>query len=255
VKTGVILAALVLVLAVAAPAPRSFAEDGGFAAHDGGSGENAPSQPHGSSPSGEQGAGGAQQGDLKKFDGGAMPAGSDSATVSGGSLAGDKPPGDIDTRITVQPHRDNNKGGHFGDNKFKSEATTTLRNIHRRAFRLSPPAHQTIRNAIGIPLQRHERLERHEGEHRGIDGPHNPAPGTTAATENPNEHFIKPEGPFVRPQPTPNLAVRAPLETSRGINGTGIKPGPVRHFGGTASLGGATPATNGISGTSVRPKH
>jgi hypothetical protein len=278
VKTGVALAAIVLLVVLAAP--RAFAEDAGATARDNGKSDNgksdtAPLPMHGPSSSGEEGAGGAgnagaqgglqggSQGDLTKSNGGTissggtMPSGGDAAAPGGDSIAGGKPPDDIDTRITVQPHRGNNKGGHFGDNKSKSESTTVQHNVHRRAFRLSPPPHQTVRNAIGIPVPRHEGTERHEGEHRDlVVGPRNPASGATAAAEGASGHFIRPEGSIDRPlPPPPNLLGKPPAENGRGISGTGLKAGPTRHSSGTASLGGAPPTVNGINGTTIRRKY
>lgn len=267
-KTGATLAAIVLLVAVAAP--RGFAEDAGSAAHDNGGSEGkseaAPSQTRGPSSSGEEGAGGAgnvgahggSQGDLTKSNGGTMPAGGDAAATGGSSMPSVKAPDDIDTRITVQPHRGNNKGGHFGDTKFKTESTTAQRNVHRRAFQLSPAPHQTIRNAIGIPVPRHEGNARHEGEHRNLlGGARNPASGTTAAAEGATGHFIKPEGSIDHPlPPPPNLFGKPRVENGRGISGTGMNAGPTRHSGGTASLGAAPPPTGGINGTTIiRHKH
>jgi hypothetical protein len=263
VRTGATLAAIVLLVALAAP--RGFAEEAGSAAHDNGKSDAAPSQMHSPSSSGEEGAVGAgnvgahggSQGDLTKSNGGTMPTGGDAA-ATGGSMPGGKAPDDIDTRITVQPRRGNTKGGHFGDNKFKTESTTAQRNAHRRTFQLSPRSHQTIRNSIGIPVPRHEGKERHEGARRNLlGGPRNPASGTTAAAEGATGHFIKPEGSIDHPLPSPpNLLVRPPVENGRGISGTGMKAGPTRHSGGSASLGGAPPPVNGINGTTIiRRKH
>ncbi len=161
---------------------------------------------------------------------------------SGAAARSDGKPDDIDTRITVQPHR----SGKIEQVKLKTKPPTA--NLHRRTFSASLRA---TRNAVSVPSSRQGAAVWSEREHRLLPAaPHPsivPGIGTSGTQAGPAATFD------VRVGHT--SANRTPLANSVGIsrgavNGSGVH----QHFS-AASLGGPATAISGINGTSIRPKH
>jgi hypothetical protein len=138
--------------------------------------------------------------------------------------ASDKDPGGIDTRVTVQPRRLSRRNSMKDSNRPLIAHHTAPRRLSSH----SAPA-QITRDALGVPVVRHEDIGGHDGRQE------NPGLARTPAT-----------GP--RP---PFHAVVNPTAPNRGaINGTGL----TRRGFGPAAIGGPARPVAGISGTTIRPK-
>jgi hypothetical protein len=162
---------------------------------------------------------------------------------------GGKTPDGIDTRITVPPRRAGDKPGK--DTKAKIESPA-LGNLHRRTFPATRPSNQTVRNAVGVPVPRHDSGERHDGQHPGyIAVPHGPAVATTGITGSPSASPTKPEMRTDRPAAIAKPIVRSSVANRGPINGTGL----VHRGSGPSGIGGPAKMQDGINGTTIRPTH
>ena len=161
---------------------------------------------------------------------------------------GGKTPDGIDTRIAVQPRRAGDKPGK--DTKAKIESPA-LGNLHRRTFPATRPSNQTVRNAVGVPVPRHDGGERYDGVHPGyVAVPHAPAVATTGITGSPSASPTKPEMRTDRPAAIAKPIVGSSAANRGPINGTGL----VHRGSGPSGIGGPATAVGGISGTTIQPK-
>jgi hypothetical protein len=210
-RIGVYLLAVALFGAL--PVPAAFAEDAD-GTHNNGSGAN-PSAATGGSQA---------------------PSGEDAISASGG-----REPDDIDTRITVQPHRVNGKPDKATDLKAKPNAPA-VKNLHRRTFSASRASTATVRNAISTPITSPQGVERQEGAHLYAPSiSHGAAAGTSA----------RPEVGIVRPNVSQQFAnPPAPTFLNRGVGGTSVS-----RRGGPSGIGGPAKTTVGINGSTIRPAH
>jgi hypothetical protein len=215
-RTGSCLLAVVLI-GVALSMRAGFAEDAGSAARD-----DTKASDHSTAPAGD------------KLDTQSAPRGDNDKGIAGES--GDKTPDGIDTRIAVQPRRAGAKLG--GDAKAKIELPAVV-NPHRRTFPAVRTSNQTLRNAVGVPVPRHDSAERHDGVHSGYSaGPYGAV-------------LTKPIGQIDRPAAIAKPLI-APTIANRGaINGTGL----VHRGSGPSRIGGPSAAVVGINGTTIRSKH
>lgn len=256
-RISLYLLAIVLLGALAMPA--SFAEEAG----SGASAERGSSQP----PSNKDAAG-----EAVKLDNRPAPEGDDSRApkkeepfkgteappknVNAPVLDGPNPDG-IDTRITVQPRRLGDRFNKVGEAKGRLESPP-VRNFHRRTLSISG-ASNPVRNAIGMPVTRHEDL-RHEDLRRRDGEPFSSRPGAqvpaVAAGVTPgaagglaktDEGFGRP--PILKPNASP---IVSPAALNRGtINGTS----QIRPRVGPSRVGGPAKTVGGINGTTIRPPH
>jgi len=165
--------------------------------------------------------------------------------VAGGGKDADA----IDTRITVQPRR-------LGKRDELREGDAKPRPFVRHIFRPRRSAHESpggvTRDAIGLPVARHDGMEQGRGQrHEFTDLIHNPAVAPVGFGANANGGLARTGGALGRPSSNANQIVR-PAALNRGtINGTNLtRPGV-----GPSSIGGPAKPVAGISGTTIRPKH
>ena len=228
-RTGSCLLAVVLI-GVALSMRAGFAEDAGSAARD-----DAKASDHSTAPTGD------------KLDIQSAPRGENDKGIAGES--GDKTPDGIDTRIAVQPRRAGDKPGK--DTKAKIESPA-LGNLHRRTFPATRPSNQTVRNAVGVPVPRHDGGERYDGVHPGyVAVPHAPAVATTGITGSPSASPTKPEMRTNRPAAIAKPIVGSSAANRGPINGTGL----VHRGSGPSGIGGPAKMQDGINGTTIRPTH
>jgi hypothetical protein len=160
------------------------------------------------------------------------------------AAADDKKPDDIDTRITVQPHRPGKKPGKVEE--VKSKIKSPIVNLHRRTFSTSLRAG---RNAVGAPLSQREMPMRPHGEHSlSPIAPRFPVAAGAGVTGNRAASVAK-SGP---PLGVANYLHAGSAGIGRGAVGGN---GSVHRNVGAAFLGGPATAIAGINGTSVRSKH
>jgi hypothetical protein len=254
-RIGLRLSASAALLALAFHA--GVAQDAGAGAHD--DGLSHPSEHANDS----RGAGGDSVGgdtntpqnaferaDVKKPDGAAPSIQSVPRTTDANPSASatkTKPADDIDTRIGIQPQRTNAKPGHIGDNKTIIESAVT-RNLHRRMFLASRPSNDAVRNAIGVPIPQHERMDHHEYS-GSIAVPHNFAV-TTGGAESAGGHVTRGEGHIDHLMANPNPLAGSTVPSRGAINGTSL----VRRGPSPSQIGGPKASVGGINGTTIRPK-
>jgi hypothetical protein len=178
----------------------------------------------------------------------------DAKGEGGGARNADPPSSDvkasdpIDTRITVQPHRSASGRDDGKDARTKLRFLAPTFRGHRFSRTETPGV---ARNAIGVPVSRHDAGKRRNGEHLdSLAAPHEPAAGTLA-TEGSGAGHTKTEGQSDRPALNSNQIVRPTAPTNGVINGTGI----VQRGSGPPRIGGPTTSAAGINGTTIRPKH
>jgi hypothetical protein len=165
--------------------------------------------------------------------------------VAGGGKDSDA----IDTRITVQPRR-------LGKRDELREGDTKPRPFARHMFRPRRSAHESpggvTRDAIGLPVARHDGMEQGSGERRDLPVlGHDPAAAPTGIGTNASSDFARPGGAFGHTPSNANQIVK-PAVVNRGtINGTNFARSGV----GSSSVGGPAKPNTGISGTTIRPKH
>jgi hypothetical protein len=166
---------------------------------------------------------------------------------STGAPAVENPPSDaVDSSIAVPPRRAGAKPGRDAKAKIESPVQGSL---HRRTFSPARPAGQTVRNAVGVTLQKYDSAEQHNGVNPGrVAVPHGPAVPKTAITERPSG---APEGPIERPPLIAKPIVAPPAATHGPINGTGM----VHRSASSSGIGGRSTTAVGINGTTIRPKH
>ncbi len=156
----------------------------------------------------------------------------------------------IDTRITVQPRR-------LGKRDELREGDTKPRPFARHMFRprrlsAREGRGQVTRDAIGLPVARHDGMEQPSGQRHELPGLiHDPAVAPVGFGANANGGLARTGGALGRPSSNANQIVR-PAALNRGtINGTNLtRPGV-----GPSSIGGPAKPVAGISGTTIRPKH
>lgn len=156
----------------------------------------------------------------------------------------------IDTRITVQPRRPGKRDElREGDTK----PWPLARHIFRpRRLSAREGRGGVTRDAIGLPVARHDGIEQPEGQRRELPGlAHDPAVAPTGFGADASGGLARTGGVFGRSPSNANPIVR-PAALNRGtINGTNLtRPGL-----GPSSVGGPAKPLAGISGTTIRPKH
>lgn len=159
-------------------------------------------------------------------------------------------PGDIDTRISVQPRR---LGARADEGRSKATLGSPLtRNLHRRLLSAPRPSDRPVRNAIGIPVAPRLGIERRDGVHpNSIAAPHSPPAVTPVVPGSARGHVTHAEGGVGHRLPNANPIV-VPAVPGRGaVSGTGLAR---RNFG-PAQIGGPKASVAGINGTAIRPKH
>jgi hypothetical protein len=182
-----------------------------------------------------------QQGDRGRTEPGAMEKSLDTGAP------GATNPTDIDTRISVQPRRLGGKPDKVGG---KSAIGLPLA---RKLQRPTPPTPRMlnvpVRNALGVPVQQHER--------RDLSRPHAPAAaapagsvGATAVPSNAGIHTNRAEGSPDHRGAITTPAIVPPLANRAAINGTGLTNRNV----GPPLIGGPKAAIAGINGTAIKPK-
>ncbi len=188
--------------------------------------------------------GGSKGSDSSVGPSGSQPRGSGDA-VSGVSPNAD----DIDTRITVQPHRrPGAKVDTVGQAKGKF-TVPTVKNPHRRVFSASGASNRTVRNTVSVPISPQELLERRAGEHPlSASVPHPPA-GAIGMVGHTALGTAKSETGFGRQITVPRTA--SPIIVNRGISGTSAGHRGVS----SAVIGGPAKTVAGINGTVIRPTH
>jgi len=165
--------------------------------------------------------------------------------VAGGGKDSDA----IDARITVQPRR-------LGERDELREGDTKPRPFARHVFRPRRSAHESpggvARDAIGLPVARHDGMEQGSGQRRDLPVlGHDPAAAPTGIGTNASSDFARPRGTFGR-APTNANQIAKPAVVNRGtISGINFARSGV----GSSSIGGPAKPNTGISGTTIRPKH
>jgi hypothetical protein len=158
----------------------------------------------------------------------------------------------IDTRITVQSRRLQNTSDKARDVKSNFRISVPG-NIHTRRLPASGTLNTGARNAIGLPVTRHESTQERSGESHGV-------PVQSAAHENPGlaasgaDNLAKTDGGLERAaieRPSPSPIVSTPVAQRGAINGTGL----VRPSSAPSGLGGPAKVIVGINATTIRPKH
>jgi hypothetical protein len=172
----------------------------------------------------------------------ATPSVSEDVTSGSGGKTG---PDDIDTRITVVPHRTTNKVDKAAEFKIKSNAAV-VKNPHRRTFLASRTPNRIVRNAANVSIVQPEGRERSESGHVAPTS----GLGLAGHTDGPIAEFETMNArPPVLSSGTNRIA--APTALNRGLSGTGMT-----HRGTSPSgLGGPAKTVAGISGTAIRPTH
>jgi hypothetical protein len=154
------------------------------------------------------------------------------------------PPDAVDSSIAAPPRRAGAKPSRDANVKIESPMPA---NLHRKTFSPARPAGQTVRNAVGVTLQKHDSAERHNGANpdRAAVRP-GPAIAKTGVTERSTP------GGSVERVPVIIKPIVAPPAASHGpINGTTM----VHQSASSARIGGPSPVGVGINGTTIRPKH
>ncbi len=156
---------------------------------------------------------------------------------------GENVPDAANTRNDVQLLGARGKAGKSGDAKLK--VPPVPKNPHRRTFSAMGSANRTIRNSIGVPI------EQRDNKHLFSPvGSHVPVPMATSAARTPVGGVAKIEGQVSRPTNNGFRPVNPVAANHAVINGTGVHRVP-----NSSGIGGPSTAVNGISGTSIRPKH
>jgi len=156
------------------------------------------------------------------------------------------PPDAVDSSIAAPPRRAGAKPGRDANAKIESPMPA---NLHRKTFSPARPAGQTVRNAVGVTMQKHDSAEQHGGVNAGrIAVPHGPAVAKTGITESPNGGSA---GPIERAPVIVRPIVAPPTASHSPINGTGL----VHRSASSSGIGGPSAPAAGINGTTIRPKH
>lgn len=161
----------------------------------------------------------------------------------------DKDSDAIDTRITVPPQRP-------GRRDAVKEGDSKARPFARHIFRPPRSAHENparvTRDAIGLPIGRHEGIEQGSAERH--DTPalvNNPAAAPTGFGANTSGGSARPGEVFAHPLSNANPIARSSAPNRGTVNGTNLaRPGA-----GPSSVGGPAKPVAGINGTSFRSKH
>ncbi|MGD0331738.1 MAG: hypothetical protein ABSA90_00630 [Xanthobacteraceae bacterium] len=164
------------------------------------------------------------------------------------SAPGGKDADAIDTRITVQPRRPG-KRDELSEGTIKPLAPRIFR---PRRLSAREGRGGVTRDAIGLPVARHDYIEQPGGQRRDVPTVvHEPAAGPTGFGANASGGIARTGGALGRPSSNANQIVR-PAALNRGaINGTSLaRPGL-----GPSSIGGPAKPIAGINGTTIRPKH
>ncbi len=155
----------------------------------------------------------------------------------------------IDMRIIVQPRR-------LGKRDELREDDTKPRLFARHMFRPQRSAHESpggvTRDAIGLPVARHDGMEQGRGQRRDLPVlGHDPAAAPTGFGANASGGLARTGGALGRPSSSASQIVR-PAALNRGtINGTSLaRPGLS-----PSSIGGPGKPIAGINGTTIRPMH
>jgi hypothetical protein len=158
----------------------------------------------------------------------------------------------IDTHITVQARRPQYTPGKARDVKSNFRISVPG-NFHAHRLPAAGTVNTGARNAIGLPVTRHESIQERSGESHGV-------PVQSAAHENPGlaasgaDNLAKTDGGLERPaivRRVPSSIVSAPVAQRGTINGTGL----VRPGSAPSGLGGPAKVIVGINATTIRPKH
>jgi len=258
---------LATVLLGALPATQTvYAEEAGSGTHNSGT-SNSGASNSGASNSGASNSGTSNSGTSNS---GASNSGAHDSAIHDGSKASDssvgpsgsQPPvsgdavsgvgpnaNDIDTRITVQPHR---RPGAKADTVGQAKAKFTLptvKNPHRRVFSASGASNRTVRNTVSVPISQQELLERRAGEHPLSASTPHPTAGAIGVVGHTALGMAKSESGFVRQITVPRTA--SPIIVNRGISGTSAG----RRGVSSAVIGGPAKTVAGINGTVIRPAH
>lgn len=239
-----------------------FAEEPGSGARDDSKASHLSAEPSGSqAPAGEDAAGRGRklddqlspqaQGDESKSGEGARTATHTVATDPYASAAGDKSFDDIDTQNSVQPRRLSGRRDKVGEGKTKPRSLARSA-LYSRKPSAPEASDRLVRNAIGVPVARHEGSEQRNGAHRDFSTVvHSPAAGAVGFVTSATGRLAKAEGHFDRPAANANPIVR-PAAANRGaINGTGL----IRSGFALSGVGGPAAPLAGINGTTIRSKH
>jgi hypothetical protein len=154
---------------------------------------------------------------------------------------------DIDTRITVQSRHAGSKPAKAGEVTVKF-SLSGVKNLHRRVFSASGASNRMVRNAVSVPVNQHDLLDRHAGEHSltTVPAQHIPA-GAVGVVGNTAVGIGKPDSGLVHQIIVPPSA--SPTILNRGISGT-----TARHRGvGSTGIGGPGRTATGLDGTTFRP--
>jgi len=179
-----------------------------------------------------------------------LPAENNRARDGNATAFGEKGNDAIDTRMSVQLHRPGAKPNKIGEAKLKM--LLVPKNAHRRTFSALGSSNRTVRNSIGAPIGQREDIERRDNKQLVSPvGSHIPATTVTSAVRAPAGSDTKIEGQIARPTPNVGRPVASLGANHAVINGTGR----VRSVPNSSGIGGPSTAIDGISGTSIRPKH
>jgi len=156
----------------------------------------------------------------------------------------------IDTRISVQPRRLGRRDEvRQGNTKLTPPASRIL---HPRRLSAHDASSRVTRDAIGVPVVRHDGTEQGDGQRHDLPAlVHNPAAATTGFSAGASGGLARTGRAFGRPTSNINSVVRPAVLNRGAINGTTLtRPGI-----GPSGVGGPAKSVAGISGTTVRPKH
>lgn len=248
----IIFCLLTIMLLLGALAMRAgFAEEAGPGARSDSNPAGLPTEPSASPPSAGESAGpnlDSQWRGQTKGDDAKTPSGEGAQKETGGvtndtSGSGRAYENDdaIDMRIGTQPRR-------FGNRTKVGNVKARVRLLQARHPAAPGSFDQGTRNAIGLPLARHEGQERRDGEHHGVTNvAPNPSTSGVGASMKADGHLER--ATTLHANPLPSVS---PSTFNRGtINGTGAtRPGA-----GPRSIGGPARAVAGISGSAIRRKH
>ena len=156
----------------------------------------------------------------------------------------------IDTHITVQSRRPQNTPGKARDAKSNFRISVPG-NIHARRLPAPGAVNPNARNAIGLPVTRHEGIQERSSEPLGapVQSPAHEPPGIAAGGAGNLKTDGLERSTIARSNPSP--IVSAPFAQRGTINGRGL----IRPSSAPSGLGGPAKVVAGINGTSARPKH
>lgn len=167
--------------------------------------------------------------------------------------SGEKADG-IDTLITEQSRRLGGRRDNVGGVKTKVKSLAPG-NLRLRRLSAGGASNRVVRNAIGVPVARHEGLEQRNGQRHDLPTVVRvPAAGATGVAGSGTASPAMADGRVDRPTILRANAspIVGPVAPKRGtINGTSLnRPG----FS-PSGVGGPAKVVTGISGTAIRPKH